>query len=379
MSQRLPASLPVTPADLLSVLRGIPLDRRFDLLEQTNRPSQTDTLWDAAEAIAGSDPDLPQLPVKPDGGRQRHASLMRWCEECTSSSVDLLASAFTTFRLTLNAATVPARDGGRKIDGVPHAVALSEAAEALEREIGAELRRLFQRHGRQSMGLPEGMRVEHADTPDGPWTPVQDCDIVPMSMKIGGDGADAVLIAALESARRAVAFPVEKWNAMQAAHPGANHQRFHAGEVISPQDLATVESAINLLQIKYPSPQPTDAAAVLKTISESNAALDRLVQSMDGQSGKRKQSKRKRKPTLNKLERPLTVLELHTLEVVGRHCRNFAAAAFELRRDPKTVRENYNRALNKSNRIAGHRSRSAHAGRLPEDRRGQPDISSHRG
>lgn len=110
-------------------------------------------------------------------------------------------------------------------------------------------------------------------------------------------------------------------------------------------------------------------------VSESSDLLDRPQRmSGDGDNATGERKRRRRKRPLGQLERPLTTLELHTLRVVGRHHQNFAAAARELNRNPKTVRENYTRALKKSNRIIGPNSRSVGASRLPEGRRGQTTI-----
>ncbi len=88
----------------------------------------------------------------------------------------------------------------------------------------------------------------------------------------------------------------------------------------------------------------------------------------------RKPKRRTRRPSLQRQERPLTAVERRTLEVVGRHGGNLAAAAKEMRVDRKTVVENHERAMRKANRIVGGKSRSVSASKLPEDRRGQVDI-----
>lgn len=88
-------------------------------------------------------------------------------------------------------------------------------------------------------------------------------------------------------------------------------------------------------------------------------------------------SSRKRKTRVESLDRPLTAVELHTMEVVARHGNNFAAAARQLGRDPKTVKENFKRGSQKLARQAGGKSRSARAnGGLREDRRGQPTVTA---
>jgi hypothetical protein len=146
--------------------------------------------------------------------------------------------AFDQFCKVLDATTVPAEGGGRIVDGIPAAIALSEATDDLYRELFATQMRLFKQHGR-------GVAPTESESPSG---------IKATAMGIGGSGADAVLVAALEIAARVAAFPAAKWNAMQAARPGANHPRFHAGDVVPADDLARLESAAKLLRMKAPAP-----------------------------------------------------------------------------------------------------------------------------
>ena len=170
-----------------------------------------------------------------------------------------LRGAFDRFYRTLEATTVPADAGGRMVGGFAHAVVLSEATDALYVELAAASRRLFKQHGRAVAECPPGVVLLESDSPDGPWTPIPTDAIAAATMGIGGDGADAVLMAALESATKAASFPIDKWNAMQAARPGANHQRFHAGEVVSAKDLDVLESASKLLRLMGPPAMPTDS------------------------------------------------------------------------------------------------------------------------
>src|SRR5262249_48701069 len=107
-----------------------------------------------------------------------------------------------------------------------------------------------------------------------------------------------------------------------------------------------------------------------ETLADAEEAAHRLRFALEHPPEARR---RRRKSPLTRQERPLTPLETHTLEVVGKHGQNFSAAAAELRKDPKTVRENYERAMNKLNRMAGPRTRSAPAGSMPTDKRGQPN------
>lgn len=188
---------------------------------------------------------VPPEPVNPPT-TPNHQPL---ASESSSEWRKSLSASLENFYKTLDAATVPAADGGRKVGGVAHAVALSEATNSLHRELALAQLRLFQEHGSAVRALPHGLSLVEADSPDGPWTPVPTSDIHIASMEIGGGGADAVPAAALESAIKATAFPVEKWNAMQAVRPGGNHQRFHAGEVLSASMLADLESAVKLLRL----------------------------------------------------------------------------------------------------------------------------------
>jgi len=99
-----------------------------------------------------------------------------------------------------------------------------------------------------------------------------------------------------------------------------------------------------------------------------------LAQAVNAAATSPAKRKKRKRPIRNDV-RPLTVLENNTMEVVGRHHRNFAQAAVELNRDPKTVRQNYDRAQEKLARARGKPSRSVQAGTLPVDRRGGVTVS----
>jgi hypothetical protein len=165
-----------------------------------------------------------------------------WAIHPDLKPLEALLSAFDRFYNALYATTVPAEGGRRSVDGIPHAVALSEATDALYRELFATQMRLVKQHGR-------GVAPMESESPDGPPSAIKIA-----AMGIGGSGADAVLLAALDSAAKVVAFPIAKWNAMEAARPGANHHRFHAGDVVSADDLAKLASAAKLLCMKAPAP-----------------------------------------------------------------------------------------------------------------------------
>ena len=171
-----------------------------------------------------------------------------------SGGFDALRSAFDRFDETLDATTVPAEGGGgRVVGGIPHAVALSEATDALYGELGATYGRLIQQHGQPIADYYAGIVPKESDSLDGPWPGPGEVCVVRMG--IGGNGADAMLLAALENANKVAAFPIGKWNEMQAARPGANHQRFHAGEVVSAADLSVLESAAKMLRMAAVSKQ----------------------------------------------------------------------------------------------------------------------------
>lgn len=167
-----------------------------------------------------------------------------------------LLNTFVVFRRTLTATTVPAEGEGRRVVGVPHALALSEATSTLHGELSATIQLLIERHGRPSAGCPAGLVPMESDSPDGPWTPIPASAIKGMTMRVGGKGADAILLAALDNATKVTAFLIDKWNAMQAARPGAVHSRFHAGDVVSEDDLALLDSAEQLLRLKV-TPAPS--------------------------------------------------------------------------------------------------------------------------
>ena len=77
--------------------------------------------------------------------------------------------------------------------------------------------------------------------------------------------------------------------------------------------------------------------------------------------------RRKRNAPKEKVVRALTLAESNSASTVAKHGGNIAAAARELGRDPKTVRENAERARSKL--TVKRVSRSVDTGRIPRDRR----------
>lgn len=149
------------------------------------------------------------------------------------------------FHAVLNATTSrPDEDGNRRVMGVPHAVALSEATDRLYQRLAVAQQHLMAEHGRAVEGLPRGGVGARARSQDHPRTPAP---VAVVHAAIGGTGIDAVCLAAIQSALEAAAFPVDRWNRLQAANPGGDHQRWHIGEVVSADALHAVESARRLL------------------------------------------------------------------------------------------------------------------------------------
>lgn len=179
--------------------------------------------------------------------------------EAAMGGLESLRSTLDRFREVLDLTTVPADGGGRRVAGIAHAVALSEAASALTNELGATHLRLWTWRGKT-----------HGTPADG---------VAMANMGIGGpDGADAMLAAALESVNAVVAFPIDRWNAMQAARPGANHQRFRLGDVFSAADLAALDAAAKLLRLRTPpggappGPSPGNGMPVPQPVTNGSAA-----------------------------------------------------------------------------------------------------------
>jgi hypothetical protein len=86
-------------------------------------------------------------------------------------------------------------------------------------------------------------------------------------------------------------------------------------------------------------------------------------------------SPRKRRRRSPGAPRPLTKLEVETVDVVRRNGLNISAAARELKKNRKTVQENYNRAQSKLTNALGATSRSVRARTKGPDKRGTQDFA----
>ena len=80
-----------------------------------------------------------------------------------------------------------------------------------------------------------------------------------------------------------------------------------------------------------------------------------------------KPRRKRRRPPTTQVEKAITPTETNSMTAVVKHGGNFAAAARDLKRDPKTVRENNARGHKKL-----VKSRSIDTVRLPRDRREEP-------
>ena len=104
--------------------------------------------------------------------------------------------------------------------------------------------------------------------------------------------------------------------------------------------------------------------------SAKDATLALLVKPLSTNYPVTKPKRKKRHPPSAKPLKPFTDVETNTLTAVAKHCGNIAAAAKDLDRDPKTVRENYVRGMTKLNIT---NSRSVDTVRMPRDSREKPN------
>jgi hypothetical protein len=73
-------------------------------------------------------------------------------------------------------------------------------------------------------------------------------------------------------------------------------------------------------------------------------------------------------------QRRPTEAQLEALKVVGESGQNFAEAARRLKKDPKTVRQNYNAGLRNAGRLTSKLIGKPQTQSLPTDNRGQVDV-----
>jgi hypothetical protein len=171
-----------------------------------------------------------------------------------------LLQAYERFDKVLDATTDAAPDAGRRVMGRVEAFALSEATNALHNKLAAAEVQLIELHGVAcSAGAAQaqcGIKLVESDTPGGLGiTPIPADAVTASVMTIGGvGGAPALLWAAIQRAMEATAFPLDMWNKMQAENPGADHQRWHEGDVLPYAMLQTIARVGRLLRVAVPKP-----------------------------------------------------------------------------------------------------------------------------
>jgi hypothetical protein len=178
---------------------------------------------------------------------------------------ETLDSAFDRYMEALDAATVPVADGGRGVLDAAGAVVLSEATYRLYGALADEWARLVRTVGKRVTGPPPGIVLTEADSPDGPFTPIPPGQMITTAIPVGGDGANAAVVAAIQRASGIAAFPLERWNAAQKEAPGAGRHRYRAGDVVSAQELDVLASVARLLRLRV--------ATVIDSVGGPDTAL----------------------------------------------------------------------------------------------------------
>lgn len=150
-----------------------------------------------------------------------------------------LLPSFRRFWKTLEAVTIPA-SGGRKIPDTAGAIKLSESAGELYGALSEAYSKVVANHGKPPKKLSLIFQFGVSDSPKGPITPIPDAEIKTSVMTVGGEGADAGLMAALERASKVVGYPVDRQH---------EKRRYRAQELISEADIETLKSVDRLLSL----------------------------------------------------------------------------------------------------------------------------------
>ncbi len=158
-----------------------------------------------------------------------------------------LRQAVSQYVQALVAATVPSPQG-RLIPDVYGALLLSRAADELYRAI-AEAHDEMSLQMVPATGLPSILRLEHSDSPDGPWEPIPNEAVRVRAMSIRKGDPPVAAFGASMRASLASGFPANLWNALQAAKPGGDHNRYRPGDLVSQQDFELAASAERLLAL----------------------------------------------------------------------------------------------------------------------------------
>jgi len=157
------------------------------------------------------------------------------------------SAALKRFYEVLDATTI-ACPGGRRVLDRAGAIALANAMTKLYIEL-TKLGHSVNAKYAQPCALPAGIWIGESDSPDGPWTPVPEEEVHTSFIPVGRGGMPAELQAAIERASLVTAFPLDRWNELQANHPGGPHCRYEAGDVITAQDLEILKSVELLVRL----------------------------------------------------------------------------------------------------------------------------------
>lgn len=166
----------------------------------------------------------------------------------------LVADVVDEFYDVLIAATIPQADGSRIVPDAVGGVLLSEAANRLHLATARLVARLVAMM--RPTTLPPGLSLEVARTPDGPWDPAPEGASSVFAQSLRNNVSFSAALAAIQRVADVSAFPVEKWNRLQAESPGSDHQRYRAGDRINENDLKLVASLEQLLKLVDESTLP---------------------------------------------------------------------------------------------------------------------------
>ena len=127
-----------------------------------------------------------------------------------------LRIAVSAFVRALDAATVPSAEG-RLVPDLFGALVLSEAADRLYRAVAEALQEESIPKDRAS-DLPPGFRLEHSDSPSGPWKPIPKRAMRVRKIRLKKGDPHVAGYGALMRAAVASGFPATLWNRLQAAN-----------------------------------------------------------------------------------------------------------------------------------------------------------------
>ena len=160
-------------------------------------------------------------------------------------------------RRLIEAGTVPDANG-RKIRNGLDAQALSLATDDLFSAMSDALQQTI-RDAPTVHGFPGGTCIREADSSNGPFAPIPAESVKIRTVTIGRNGASPVFLMAFLRMIESVGFTTDRWNAMQAARPGHNHQRFRADDIIPDEIFDLLRQAEKLLELEEESGRGEEA------------------------------------------------------------------------------------------------------------------------